>query len=122
MKVRVFGPLRSVEGDSKETEVHVDGRCTALKLLDQVVTAYPGLQEDSFGEGDKLQGGVNLFVNGRSVRFLDSLSTLLEEDDELALFPPLGGGQVRREPERLAAIPQPLTALVLQDASPGLTR
>jgi len=92
MKLRVFGTLRSVVGDSKEIEVRVDERSSALKVLDQLITAYPGLEEKIFREGGKLQGGANIFVNGRSVRFLDGLNTLLEEDDVLALFPPLGGG------------------------------
>ena len=92
MKVRVFGTLRSVLGGRKEIEVHIGGRSTALRVLDQLVVAYPGLQQKVFGEDGKLQGGISILVNGRSVRFLDGLSTHLEEDDELALFPPLGGG------------------------------
>lgn len=92
MKVRVFGTLRSVVGGSKEIEVHVDGTSTALEVLDQLIAAYPSLQAKVFGEDRELQGGVSIFVNGRSVRFLDGLSTLLEEGDELALFPPIGGG------------------------------
>ena len=92
MKVRVFGTLRSVVGGSKEIEVCPEGRSSALKVLDQLITAYPALEEKLFSEDEKLQAGVNIFVNGRSVRFLDGLSTLLEEGDELALFPPLGGG------------------------------
>lgn len=92
MKVRVFGTLRSVVGDHKEIEVRVDGRSTALKVLDQLIAAHPGLAEKVFTESGKLRGGVNIFVNGRSIRFLDGLNTLLQEGDELALFPPLGGG------------------------------
>jgi len=92
MKVRVFGTLRSVVGGSKEIEVRVHGRCTALQVLDQLITAYPCLEEKVFGGSGRLQRGVNILVNGRSVRFLDGLSTSLEEDDEIALFPPLGGG------------------------------
>jgi molybdopterin synthase sulfur carrier subunit len=92
MKVRVFGTLRSAVGDRKEVEVYLDGRSTLLKVLDRLITAYPSLQEKVFGDGEELQGGVNIFVNGRSVRFLAGLNTVLEEGDELALFPPLGGG------------------------------
>jgi molybdopterin synthase sulfur carrier subunit len=92
MKVRVFGTLRSVVGGSKEIEVHVHGRCTALQVLGKLIAAYPSLEEKVFGGSGRLQGGVNILVNGRSVRFLDGLSTPLKKDDEIALFPPLGGG------------------------------
>ena len=92
MKVRVFGTLRSVMGGIKETEVRVAGRSTAGEVLAQLVAAYPGLREKVFREGDELQGGVGLYINGRSSRFLDDLSTQVREGDELALFPPIGGG------------------------------
>ena len=92
MKIRVFGTLRSAVGDRKEIGVCLDGRSTLLKVLDRLITAYPSLQEKVFGDSEELQGGVNIFVNGRSVRFLAGLNTVLEEGDELALFPPLGGG------------------------------
>ena len=91
MKVRVFGTLRSVVGGSKEIEVHT-GSCTALQMLGELITAYPSLEEKLFGGSGRLQGGANILVNGRSVRFLDGLNTPLEEEDEIALFPPLGGG------------------------------
>jgi len=70
MKVRVFGTLRSAVGDRKEIRVCLDERSTLLKVLDRLITAYPSLQEKVFGDGEELQGGVNIFVNGRSVRFL----------------------------------------------------
>jgi len=92
MKVRVFGTLRPVVGEHKEIEVPVGRRSTALEVLDQLIAAYPGLEQKVFAQGGGLRGGVNIFVNGRSVRFLDGLTTLLEEGDEVALFPPLGGG------------------------------
>jgi molybdopterin synthase sulfur carrier subunit len=92
VKVRVFGTLRLVMGSIKETEIRVAGKTTAREVLDQLVTAYPGLREKVFRQGEELQGGVGLYVNGRSIRFLDGLSTPVTEGDELALFPPVGGG------------------------------
>jgi molybdopterin synthase sulfur carrier subunit len=92
MKVKVFGPLSWVMGGIKETNVHLAGRCTAREVLNQLVAAYPGLKERVFREGQELQRGLNLFISDRSIRFLDGLSTLLEDGDELVLLPLLGGG------------------------------
>jgi molybdopterin synthase sulfur carrier subunit len=92
MQVRVYGTLRKVMGGVKEATVHVTGRSTAGEILERLVATYPGLGEKVFrGEGE-LQGGVGLFVNGRSTRFLERLETLVQEGDQLALFPPIGGG------------------------------
>ena len=91
MKVNVFGTLRSAIGGVTETQVHVTGACTAREALNQLGVSYPGLGEKVFSEGQELRHGVNLFVRGRSIRLLDGLNTLLEEEDELVLLPLLGG-------------------------------
>jgi len=92
MQVRVYGTLRRVMGGVKETTLHIAGRTTAGELLELLVATYPGLGEKIFRGERELQGGVGLFVNGRSIRFLDGLDTLVQEGDQLALFPPIGGG------------------------------
>ena len=92
MKVRVYGTLRSVVGSQKEVQVSITGASTPRKVLDQLRVAYPDLGEKILREGGKPQGGVSIFVNGRSIRFLDGLDTLVEDADELALFPPIAGG------------------------------
>jgi molybdopterin synthase sulfur carrier subunit len=92
MKVRVFGTLRIVVGDQKYVEVRVADGASARELLDQLILAYPGLKKKVLRQGGELQGGVGIFVNGRSVRFLDGLDTAIHEGDEVALFPPVGGG------------------------------
>jgi molybdopterin converting factor small subunit len=35
---------------------------------------------------------MKLLVNGRDIDFLNRLETKLKEGDEVALFPPVGGG------------------------------
>jgi molybdopterin synthase sulfur carrier subunit len=92
MQVRVYGTLRKVMGGVKEATVHLTGQSTAGEILQHLVTTYPGLGEKVFRGERELQGGVGLFVNGRSTRFLDGLDTLIQEGDQLALFPPIGGG------------------------------
>lgn len=91
MKVRVYGTLRSVVGNQKEAQVSITGPSTPRKVMDQLLVAYPDLGKKIFREGEELRG-VSIFVNGRSIRFLDGLDTLLGEGDELALFPPVAGG------------------------------
>jgi molybdopterin synthase sulfur carrier subunit len=92
MKVSMFGTLRSAIGGIREAQVHIGGRCTTREALDRLAVTYPGLSDKVFGEGQELQRGVNLFVNGRSIRLLDGLGTLLSEGDELIVLPLLCGG------------------------------
>jgi molybdopterin synthase sulfur carrier subunit len=92
MQVRVFGTLRNVVEDRKQVEVHVADGASARELLDLLILAYPSLREKVLRQEGELRGGVGVFVNGRSVRFLDGLETAIHEGDEVALFPPVGGG------------------------------
>jgi molybdopterin synthase sulfur carrier subunit len=91
MKVMVFGTLRSVIGD-KEAEVSLQQEATVGTVLNQLTTTYPALEEKLGGKGETLPTGVNVLVNGRSIKFLQGLDTSLKKDDRLALFPPIGGG------------------------------
>ena len=91
MKVRMYGSLRSVIG-TKEAEVRISGGSTVRHVLDQLGAAYPSLRAKVRHEGEMLPQGVNVLVNGRSARYLNGLDTPVVEGDELALFPPVGGG------------------------------
>ena len=92
MKVKMFGTLRSAVGHTKEIKVRVEDGSTVLEVLETLFVDYPGLERKVIVADNTLQGGVNLFVNGRSVRFLGGLTTVLRQSDELALFPPIAGG------------------------------
>ncbi len=91
MKVKLFGTLRTVVGD-KEAKVSLDQQSTVRAVLDQLMATYPELEEKLGTEGETPPTGVNILVNGRSIEFLDGFNTPLQEDDRVALFPPLGGG------------------------------
>jgi len=91
MRIRVYGTLRSVVGD-KEIDLPTSAKSSARSVLERLLVAYPGLEKKLLREGDTLQGGVQIMVNGRSIQFLDGLDTPLEDSDQLALFPPIGGG------------------------------
>ena len=75
------------------------GKCRGLEVGDTVGSAlarlvadYPALGQHIFDDDGNLEAYINVFVNGRSMRFLDGLNTSLSEDDVLAIFPPVAGG------------------------------
>jgi molybdopterin synthase sulfur carrier subunit len=91
MKVKLFTILRQLVGE-KEIEVDLRVGDTVGSVLTKLVADYPVLGERIFDEDGNLEGFINVFVNGRSIRFLDGLDTSLSEDDVLAIFPPVAGG------------------------------
>ena len=43
-------------------------------------------------DGSSLLPHIGLMVNGRSIRLLNNLETILQDGDEILLLPPVGGG------------------------------
>lgn len=91
MRVRVFGTLRQFVG-AKEIDLDLAPGDTIHHLVAKISVAYPVLENKIVDGEGKLQGSINILVNGRNIRFLDDLDSVLQAGDELALFPAVGGG------------------------------
>jgi len=91
MKVKLFATLSQLVG-VKEIEVGLEDDDTVGSVLDKLVADHPVLEEHILDDDGNLEAYINVFVNGRSVRFLDGLDTSLSESDVLAIFPPVAGG------------------------------
>ena len=87
--VRIPPVLRTqVDG---QKEVTASG-ATVGELLTNLVSSYPGLGEQLFTGDGSLHRFVNVYLNGRDVRYLAGLETPVEERDEIRLLPAIAGG------------------------------
>lgn len=86
---KLFADLRTVT-DSEEVTIDSNQE-TVGDALDALLASHPEL-EDRVLEDGRLREDVNVLRNGQSVRPGDGLATSVEENDELALFPPMSGG------------------------------
>jgi molybdopterin synthase sulfur carrier subunit len=86
-KVNLYATFRDLTGAS---QVEVRGHTVGEALRD-LVARYPALGAELF-EGEELLERVSVFLEGRDVRYLEGLSTPLEEGATLDLFPPVAGG------------------------------
>lgn len=91
MQVRVFATLRPIVGGANvPTQVRPGQPIRAL--VDDMVTQWPDLRPEMLdGEGNLLQR-IHIFVNGRSIRYLQGLETTIPENANISIFPPVGGG------------------------------
>ncbi len=92
MQWRLFATLAEAAGD---TTVSVDPGedPTVGDALDALLATAPELEEHVVDDGGDLYDHVRLLHEGRDP-FVEAagLATPVEEDDELALFPPVSGG------------------------------
>ena len=87
-RVRIPPVLRETVGGARELDAAGD---TVLEVLDDLFANHPALRERVTTDG-KLSPFVNLYVNGRDVRFTTGLATSVGPDDQVILLPAMAGG------------------------------
>jgi MoaD family protein len=92
MKVKFYATLRQVVG-TKMVEFSLPEGATVGQLVDEMLRCYPGLERELLDDQGRLYNHVHIFVNGRDAHFLEQgLKTPLDPEDELGVFPAVGGG------------------------------
>jgi len=91
MNWKLFADLAEAAGESEPDVEPVDAE-TVGEALDALLDSYPPLAARVLDEDGELRNHINLLRNGRDVREAEGLDTPVDDDDELALFPPVSGG------------------------------
>jgi len=92
MKVNFYATLRDITG-AKTIEFPLDHVATAKEVLDAIIARFPAMEKELFSAEGRLYGHVHFFINGRDVQFTDDdLHTRVYPEDELSVFPAVGGG------------------------------
>src|SRR5512139_2497673 len=92
MKVNFYATYRPIIG-GKTVEFDLDGGITLRQLVQAIVTRFPAMQREMLDDSGNLYSHVHIFVNGRDSFLLEKkLDTVLQADDVLNIFPPVGGG------------------------------
>jgi len=92
MIVNFYATLRQAVG-GRQAEFVLPQGGTLRQLVEEMVKCYPGLKMELLDPRGDLHRHIHIFINGRDSTFLDgSLDSILEPDDTISLFPPVGGG------------------------------
>jgi molybdopterin synthase sulfur carrier subunit len=91
-KVNFYATLRSIVG-KKTVEVNLGPRATARDLVAVITRDYPGLRAQLLDEKNEFNRHMKFFINGREAVYLkDQMNTVIQPDDKVDIFPPIGGG------------------------------
>jgi len=91
MEWRLFATLAEAAGDSTVT-VDIAGEATLREAFDALLEAYPDLEPEVLDEDEQLYDHVHVLVDGSDPFIEEGWTTVVDEDTELALFPPVSGG------------------------------
>ena len=92
MKINFYATLRDIAG-GKTVEIPLEYGVSAREVLNAIVTRFPAMEKELLQEDGRLYGHVHFFINGRDVQFtVDDLETKIMPDDEISVFPAVGGG------------------------------
>ena len=87
--VKIPTQLRSSAGGNAQTEV--DGS-TVQEVLDGLFDRYEDLRGRIYDDDGSLRRFVNVYVAGEDIRFLQGLSTPVNDGSELTILPAVAGG------------------------------
>ncbi|MFC0602094.1 MoaD/ThiS family protein [Streptomyces palmae] len=88
IEVRIPTILRTYTDGQKA----VEGKgATLAELIADLESRHSGI-EDRLIENGKLRRFVNVYLNDEDVRFLDGLSTALDDGDSVTILPAVAGG------------------------------
>ena len=91
MLVHFYATLRPIVGERQVEHPEGDGG-TVIELVRGLVRRWPDLEEHMLTEDGHLSRRVNVFLEGRNVRWLDGEDTVLTADARVDIFPPAAGG------------------------------
>ena len=87
--VRIPPVLRTAAGNQKQVEVTAS---TVGEALDSLIGQFPGLRDQLLTDDGGHNRFVNVYVNGRDVRYEQELATPVGEQDTVILLPAMAGG------------------------------
>ena len=92
IKVGYFAHIRELTGKKEETFAVAS---TAIDLMNSLCEAYGAKFRDFCMDGEnheRISRSVNVLVNGKHIQHLGGDGTPLKDDDEISIFPLIGGG------------------------------
>jgi molybdopterin synthase sulfur carrier subunit len=90
--IRLYATLRARANDEREVDVGWRPGASIGDAIRELVARRPGLEGCILDPQGGMVPYVSVFVDGRDIRHLDGLATLLADGHEIAIFPPVAGG------------------------------
>jgi len=92
VEVKFFTSLREITG-KKVDEIQLQNAITVDELLTLLSEKYgKNFREYIYNKKGEVQGFLSFLVNGKNINIMQGFDTKLQENDVVAILPPVGGG------------------------------
>jgi molybdopterin synthase sulfur carrier subunit len=91
MQIKVYATLRPIIG-AASVELNGFSELTVEQMLERLYEQYPDLRGELYKGRDELHPAIHILINGRDMRYIDGVGTVVTSKDEIRIFPPVGGG------------------------------
>jgi len=91
VSVRFYSHLGDLVGKKSKIDFDLEVDATVSHLLDELLQDSKIKQHLVDGSGE-LKSDITFMKNGREIKFLQGLETVLETGDEIQIFPLVAGG------------------------------
>jgi len=90
VKVTFSRALVSVTDNQRETRTDGD---TLREVLDNLTQIYgDALKRKIYDKDGRPKRFINIYINGKDMRFIEGLETKLKKNDEILILPAVSGG------------------------------
>ncbi len=92
VEVKFFTSLREITG-KKVDKIQLQNTVTVDELLTLLSEKYgKNFREYIYNKKGEVQGFLSFLVNGKNINIMQGFDTKLQENDVVAILPPVGGG------------------------------
>ena len=92
VEVKFFTSLREITG-KKVDKIQLQDTVTVDELLTLLSEKYgKNIREYIYNKKREVQGFLSFLVNGKNVNIMQGFDTKLQENNVVAILPPVGGG------------------------------
>jgi molybdopterin synthase sulfur carrier subunit len=91
-QVQLYATLRPRADGERRIDIAWGAQSRVGDVIRELLAMKPGLQGYILGDDGAVVPYVSVFLDGRDIRYLDGLDTVLDGHTELAIFPPVAGG------------------------------
>lgn len=91
ISVKLYAHLRELIDKRAKLDFELESGATVGQLIDELVQDSK-IREHLLDKNNDLRSNITILRNGREIKFLDGLNTVLHPMDEISIFPVVAGG------------------------------